>query len=63
MTVNNKTKDLYNSNINKVIKAALNLFFFFEKISHTLKAQALKALKALKDTRHLGKTTKTKISE
>ena len=48
---------LTSSNINEVIKAVLNvLFFFYEKILHTLKA--LKALKALKDTKTLGQKHK-----
>ena len=42
------------SNVNEVIRAVLN-FFFYEKILHTLKAlealKALKALKELKDTK------------
>ena len=36
------------SNINEVIRAALNLFFFHDKILHTKKAQ--KGYKALKST-------------
>ena len=49
---------LTSSNINEVIKAVLNVlfFFFFEKISHTLKA--LKAIKTLKDTKTLGQKHK-----
>ena len=59
----------FSSNIKKIIKAVLN-FFFYEKISHTLKAlkvlktlKAIKAPKVLKGTRHSGKSTKTQISE
>ena len=48
------------SNINEVVRAVLNfLFFYYEKILHTLKAQkALKALKALNGTKTLGQKHK-----
>ena len=48
------------SNINEVVRAVLNfLFFYYEKILDTLKAQkALKALKALNGTKTLGQKHK-----
>ena len=42
--------------MNEVIKAVLNFFFFYEKISHAQKAQ--KALKALNGTKTLGQKHK-----
>ena len=39
----------HSSNINEVIRAVLNLLFFYQKILHVTKA--LKALRALKDTK------------
>ena len=45
----------FSSNSNEVVRAILNSFFFYKKISHALKApkasKALKALKALKDNK------------
>ena len=44
----------FSSNIDEVIKAVLNSIFFYEKISHTLKAlKALKTKKALNGTKAL----------
>ena len=52
------------SNINEVIKAVLNFFFFYKTISHAQKALiAAKALKALNSTKTVGQEHKTKISE
>ena len=47
----------FSSNINEVIRAVLN-FFFYKKISH-----APKVLKALKDTKTLRQKHKTQIKE
>ena len=47
----------FSSNINEVIRAVLN-FFFYKKISH-----APKVLKALKGTKTLRQKHKTQISE
>ena len=54
------------SNVNEVIRAVLNsLFFFYEKISHALKA--LKSTKSTKSTKSIktqpSKSTKAQISE
>ena len=52
------------SNINEVIKAVLNFFFFYKTISHAQKALlAAKALKALNSTKTVGQEHKTQISE
>ena len=54
------------STTNEVIKAVLNFLFFYEKISHTLKAlktlKGLKALKALNDIKTLGQKHKTQVT-
>ena len=44
------------SNVNEVIRAVLNSFFFYESISHAQKAQRRNQAKAQK-------STKTQISE
>ena len=51
------------SNVNGVIRATLNLFFFFfKKISHA-QAQRCHWAKAQNAQRHSGKSTKTQIRE
>ena len=50
------------SNINEVIRAVLNFFFFYEKILHTPKS--IKKHKSTKSTKtQPSKSTKTQISE
>ena len=49
------------SNINEVIKAVLNSLFFYEKISHTLKAP--KALNGIKTLGQKHKNANKRISD